>query len=726
MADEAVPGDTQWRAFVRQFTRRLRFTAREAPGQAMGILSLCVVLLALAALSGRTAYLLFTEYYEAVQAQVSSITRQAEPRSDLEYPAVTSAVLAPVNANLSKWSIDSLAPANGHRARAILRTAQLLMETAVDAGAAGPDVTDPTLSATIEHIGREAGFARTAGWTESALEHVRMVHDAPLGSVRAIPPDSTLPVRVRLQGPFGTELGARLPSLGASTTLLIPSTFLLPRWLLSSPEPRERSGVADSIRHEMLTAVAVSRLLEDALSLCLPPDSARSGADENAPEIVQAYFISDRSVLRIWPAQDPNQLGVNRYWAAAHYMQQFYSKEFEGKDWYESPPYIDLGGNGIVRTMCQTVSAAYRQRPGRLVGIVAVDYRLPTTVYLDSLAEHNMLFELHQMAVPSGSTLGDVTNEEQVELLRAARANGRRHPPHKPRWGPARSGDRARLLDLARQYAARVTPAEARSRLGLLRGFPDPVFILPLARGPGGAMRFLLLEPRTPRLPADVYAYGLLGIVLLVTASGLLVWWNRHATGELERLRQATFIRNLQCGVIRVDADGYIVEANQVCEWLFGVTMEQHGERAPDLRGRRKFRDLIGDWIIPADPARPHSLGERVERFVDHEAKHRGRLESTSYFAFTRPRTEGDPEDPRESSVLFISGGPIIQQPPAHLRRPFPLAGFGLWAAPGGAEGGRDFRVQTGGVVSRVTDEATLKAARDQLAADPRTRADGC
>ncbi len=704
-----MSSDTMWRSFVRQFRRRIAYAAREAPGQAFGVLSLSLILLTCAALSVRTAYLLFSNYYAAVQRQMSSVTRPAEPRSDLEFPAVAAAVLAPMNAEVEGWSLARRDPVANSRAEGILRVSQQLMETALQLvpvrtfteseSERGPGAdsaaSEATFMARLECIRDSSQTLPCPGWRDGVKAHFATLSTLPRGIVQLTEPDNASPRRVRYQGQFGIDAGAPLDPVSEPTTLLVPSTFVLAPNLFSEQLPRDSAGaIAGNLRSEILQAAAASHFLEDALKIYLPGLTTFGAGDSS---IVQAYFISRRSILRIWPAQNPNDLGVNRYWAAAHYMQQFYAKDFEGRDEYTSPPYIDLGGHGIVRTMCRAVSTFDHGKRAGLFGIVAVDYRLPVDTYLDSLASRNMLFDMHMLLLDATQPLAAAGARGEAPLLHAVENTGRRKSPLRPLWNEEKGHARDELMALVREYGVRVSPAEGRSKLGMLRPFPDPLFILPFGATLDGRMRYLLLQPRTPRLPIDVYLFGVLAVMLLVIEGCLLVWWNRNAKHELERLRVGTFLRNLPIGVIRLDPDGMIIEANQVTEWLLGTTLQQHEEHSDGGQGGWYFRELIDDDVIPASGPLLGDVG-RPKSYHVLETETRARLESSTYYAFAkRAAPSGDPR------VLLVSGAPIIHQPPAMEN-----AAEGGEDAPadGARRGLRPLpRMQTGGVIMPVHGE---------------------
>ena len=104
-----------------------------------------------------------------------------------------------------------------------------------------------------------------------------------------------------------------------------------------------------------------------------------------SPQIVQAYFISESGVilLRAFPkSQDykytfpNNTLFMDRlyFWGAITPLEFIHEQSNSGPLDYKTDPYIDLGGNGVVRTFSSRV-----ELPNYRNGVICVDVMLPDT-----------------------------------------------------------------------------------------------------------------------------------------------------------------------------------------------------------------------------------------------------------------------------------------------------------------------------------------------------------
>jgi hypothetical protein len=102
-------------------------------------------------------------------------------------------------------------------------------------------------------------------------------------------------------------------------------------------------------------------------------------------KIVQAYFISESGVIllrqlpnsRSYEETFPNNtLFMDRlyFWGAINPVEFRQDKNNLGPLDYETEPYIDLGGNGVVKTNSKRV-----ELPNRRTGVICVDVVLPNT-----------------------------------------------------------------------------------------------------------------------------------------------------------------------------------------------------------------------------------------------------------------------------------------------------------------------------------------------------------
>lgn len=593
---EGVPSEVRWRSFLSQLALRWYYVRRRALAQSLGVMMLVYGLLVLTAICFRTAFVTFSAYYEGVNRQIRSSSAQGEPRSDLEYPAVIAAVLAPLNDDRERWTLDQRAPSELAAARALMKTFDSLAEFTL---AARREEIEVKGSVSVRDFQSELPNLVAPGirlpasqaWHERIERHFLDFVQGEKTPIRAATEDEmkALVPRVRLQGRVGLQGGPGHRVLSMRTKLLVPSTF-------DGVVRTRGKGGATPLEYAdegVARAATLSLLLEDVLAL---GDSMPRCADSTGtrPEMVQAYFISDRSVLRIWPLDYPMNLPVNRYWAGAHYFARFYERSHALEDTFETRPYLDVGGHGLVTTLVRVVEDRSSVDEAKVFGIIAMDFLLPIDEYLDALAEQNMFLEIHQLRVAHGSSLVGPGGASPGELLKARHTFGRTIAVN-TLW---RSVEDLPLRRRISNHAAAAGPSESITKLAIIGKGREPEFLLPVASNYRGRDIYLIVQPRAPRLPADVYSVAGLGVACLLTALGLLLYWNHQAGREYDELCRATAIRNLDTALIEVDEDDGICAGNLVAEWLLDTTLPQWGERRDAQGIVRRFCDLIAPWIV--------------------------------------------------------------------------------------------------------------------------------
>jgi hypothetical protein len=688
--------DTRWRSFWRQFTRRWSYVRREARAQTLGMFVFVLVLLTAGALCARTAMVLFRRYSQAVQGQLESAVAQGEPRADIEFPAVTAAVLAPINQHLDQWSWNSLAAGDAAcRGHQVLETAAQLMSAGLallhDREVAGrraqplprgKPIPSADLAFVLSRV--DAGLLEHAprGWVDSVAAHAGLLLTGDRAFVQPLPPDSVhIPPRQYAQGWIGTQISTRALNDVALTSLLVPSTFVI------APKPNRE----DAAWGDLSTAAIASLFLEDAMRLHLPVSFLTGAACDSLGSIVQIYFISERSVLRIFPARPLRELPPNRYWAAAHYFQRYFSASAAGEVRFDSPPYIDIGDQGVVRTLSRVVPSLNRSDSSGVFGVLFIDYKLPEQRFLDELARHNVIFDLKVLRLKGTEGLRQLRAGAGYTLLQASASPARRPVIGVPPW---RSVDDPNLIHSVAAYAAGLEAGAENHTLGRFGGQEHPTFVLPLGTKP--TRTFLIVTPQPPHMPWDVYVYGLLATVLLVTSASALVNWRGVARLQLERFENQTFRRNLPVGVLRLDHRDAVLDANQVAEWALGATLQQEGEQGESDSEHRTFGSMIEPNILIVrqldSRGWPMEGESEVVKYKTHLRQAREWPTGCTYFAVTRldSRTteevpgRTDPVDKEavsspwaERRVIQVSEAPNLGEPPlpgprsrVHVRNP--------------------------------------------------------
>lgn len=652
-----IPFQTLWRAFWNQLHHRLRYVFREALAQSLGVQLIALGALTVSALCARIVITSYLAYYSAVTEQLQTSTREGEPRSDLEFPAIFGAILAPINGELTKWEPAALSPGDDVKIKRLVRTFVSLSEYALACRTLPPNGQRAALagfdSTLVRLVPESKEFPDAGDWRRRVRSHFAQVLNPPdsLLVVKPVPINENHTARMALQGPVGTLREDRAQSLLVQTTLQIPSTFtptVAETTTLRGLMTRPMKLLPPYLDPEVMVSATTSAFLEDALDLVRMKDGAIAPNNSQTP-IVQAYFISEKGALRIWEPRDPwNELPTNRGWASAHYVQRFYSQGHGRDDHYMTPPYIDVGQNGIVRTYTHVVRAMNRPDSSAIFGVIAVDYRLPLDDYLESLARQNVLFELHQLVVPMASDLRSVGAGNSSTLLMASPVNGRRIGKKKL-WQPEKD---AGLLARVRQYGLEHGKNDQMNSLGMLSGFPEPEWILPLQSNTGGAKTFLIIKPRTPHVPVDLYGFAMVSFACFILSLYLIFRWRGRVAEQERLLGDTTLMRNLAVGLFTVDSGGIISDANQVACWLLATTLPQFGEHRGENFESRRFSQIVLPTVVPAQGIQPGQTVVPTKRLDEEIEEARTQLRSSTYYAKVR----------ETGTIVRVSGGPVIHK----------------------------------------------------------------
>jgi PAS domain-containing protein len=414
------------------------------------------------------------------------------------------------------------------------------------------------------------------------------------------------------------------PELGTASSCLDASS-LDPSALIVPAQMRDFRANQPDLPERIRRWVAVSAGLGSTIEAA----RAQFERDDAFTRIVQVYFISPDSVLRIWSSRASDVCATfdqYRLWASKSYATYFWSHPEKAS--YLTEAYIDYGGNGLVQTRCIPIE---ERRPddspflhGRLFGVLCSDVKLPDR-YLNTL-RRQLFFETAAVVfsvnandppdVRADATLPPrVTHpragSSQLITTVALAAMGGEAASRGPRASPVLASA-ARATDTDVERAIEMQPlhmnnADIQAAIGsrirnadfsaLGRGptrlpFADhDAFLLPVGAAPaaecGGrgdqpCQRAIFFYPRNPVLKDKIkwcgaLGYALFGMSLIAGAVGIRL---RPRSEELrERL---SILRNLQVGVIRADHDSMIVEANDRAEELFGRRLPKY---QPDRRG---------------------------------------------------------------------------------------------------------------------------------------------
>ncbi|GAB5545248.1 MAG: hypothetical protein SangKO_050080 [Sandaracinaceae bacterium] len=398
-----------------------------------------------------------------------------------------------------------------------------------------------------------------------------------------------IPSRLRLGHQQSPAAGchAALRAAQPEPTTTQPTRATRPRRRSQPQAPtvldRYPPGTCPAAYSDRVTADAsFSSVLDVVLAPILRARAHDAGSSEE-PALVQAYYISEDGLIRIWSATSDEpayeRFSGRRTWSASAYYNSLHLVQSPGV-YGPSAPYLDYGAHGFVRTRCTAV----RRRDSVVFGALCTD-RTEPNLSLDRLPER--LSENQGRARPFHVVWGTaiLSHDQTVrvridapdELVRAF-ADTLDLETH----GAAASSILARRLqDTIRSSRAGFDRTFARVFSVSFDG--EKAFIVPLRMTPDNGSKsaeFLFIRPRVREVPiGKLLAGGLAGIVWLILSGVLLV---RSRTEATQRKEDA-ILQNLQVGVLSGPITGgtetEIDAANDRAEELLGIALPSFGAR---------------------------------------------------------------------------------------------------------------------------------------------------
>lgn len=376
-----------------------------------------------------------------------------------------------------------------------------------------------------------------------------------------------------------------------------------------SPEARSilvPSFLSDQLTRENVQAgVRLASLLDALIPSYFQTEGSGVGRStattgENArlirpARVVQSFYVDRSGVLAIWNSQRETASAEHKPYVdlrTSSYLQYFIKEPGETR--YATLPYIDLGGFGVVRTLCARMGS---ETPNHLVdaqavGAFCVDYSLPisrpsTPRHRGAVFDYAVVSVSHQThdvsyEVPPETAFSRRVLDEVRDTFLSADADGR-------------SQVRQRISELS-----------------------DHVYSVPLHRDASGILVALV---RAKEPPAPVLLYTL--TVLLVLTIGAFVWATVQRRRDRVVLLQEGILRNLQVGVIRTSMSKSIVFANDRAEELMDRCI-----RSSDDFGEPRTGPLLDDVF------ESEGLDEQLLKLVSVDEVYRARQrgEHTRYY----------------------------------------------------------------------------------------------
>lgn len=648
----------------RRLWERLAQLRREGLSQVLVVLMISFTLFLLATLLARVAISSWSAYYAAIGTQIRMSTARGEPRQDLEYPALISSVLAPVNGDSANWvpsAFDAVGADNveaiHHTFYVLARQALLLRarQASADRALAEADLRDvesgrrPLLVA----LGNDAATLQSS-FIESTRRHTL---DVMRGGSQALE---------RVGNFDSARVGKRVAREGSITTEKhepidrpqMVSSLHIPQFIHPERQVGEQAALVRFSDEDLHIAIAVSRFLEEAITRAESAGSMKARSPEEHISIKQAYFISSHSMLRIWPPRpDPTELPLNRPWAGAHYFQLFFERDAEGRCDYTSPAYLDVGGKGVVQTHVRVLHDLHRADTSGVLGILCVDYQLPPERFLRALAFQNTLFRIARFSLPPHAELESIPRDTSFKFMVSEPELGRRRDSTLV-WRREADTDLAGAIrdygaDRHREFETRTfsrLPIDGGTRLS--RHLLRETFIFPFLSDGSNRQTYLVLAVDPPQLPAEVAASALLALLCMVAGIGLMLQSGVLSGHADEQMSKDIYLRHLPIGVLELDERGGIAGANQAAEWLLATCLVQHGEQRQVASDERVlYRDLMENWVIVL-----HAHG-RLERrlLAEHILRDRRLGRTSTYYGVVR----------ETQHVVKVTGSPSLSGPQA-------------------------------------------------------------
>jgi hypothetical protein len=416
--------------------------------------------------------------------------------------------------------------------------------------------------------------------------------------------------------------------------------YVVDRLQSDSPTPSSSdltSGQQDTARQTTINNTnAAASIDEGTLSRYATVGTTPSVARrQRAPKLVQAYFMSVDSVLRIWdPRRDPMPLPANRLWSQAMYFSALLNSD---RPFIESGVYVDTGGNGLVRTYCYpfSVTRVLSDKAERTSfdGGFCFDFGLPS----DKEVYESLLETLNSNPLVEAEVV-------RLELAESGHVSGMRKLD-----GEAINDEilGVRTADLESNIVQGHDFVDAGHYVTYHEVSSVQMVLVPLSRWDDRTVIAFVMRPRGLKPPSTliisgaIAAFSLLGVIVTVFRLG---GSRRESVLDAQLAR----LRSLPVGVIETDLNHYVTAANDRAEELVDRVLPKIGvaERGPPVT----FDALFEEYVYEINES--NGALDRLNKSVIGQRRRAG--ERSSYFAKVLPRHEGDQPSPAWVK-LFVS-----------------------------------------------------------------------
>ncbi len=405
---------------------------------------------------------------------------------------------------------------------------------------------------------------------------------------------------------------------------------------------------------------------------------AKYSDDAGAGQLVQAYYISPDSILRIWsPRIDEEQFPGNRLWSQGPYAFRLLNSDLDNQ---KTGIYVDTGGNGLVRTYCYPVEAPLHvqsemvttplvaqitrqgrdgnstKAPPRLFGdgrgnerSSAARQQMPE---LDGRLAANKVYEGEicvDVALRAGSpefrrllqalTKNPMVDSSIVSIRISAtnRVEGLSLPDGKPLPNQILGLPSAELL--SRLLEREDTEVGHYVTDHWIAGVP--VVLMPVARQSDREVLAFIMKPKGLSPPVSLLVSGGLACLSLL-GTGITLFLLGASRRESELDSQIGRLRSLPVGVLETDLMHNVIAANDRAEEMVNRRLPKIGVLG--YTRAVKFDDLFdprGLYSIDVDDAAPE--GMKLTTMTEEELRER-RLAGARSQYYARLKTYGDSE----------------------------------------------------------------------------------
>lgn len=259
---------------------------------------------------------------------------------------------------------------------------------------------------------------------------------------------------------------------------------------------------------------------------------------------------------------------------------------------YHSQPYLDINGDGLLATLCYRVQSP-GPPAGVTVGVLCIDISLPRRRVEASLEKSNLYHPVWvelRTRTPQQPGPGPHPAHAELESLRVCGQGGYEKCP----FGAWDAGAALKAEAAARQWWQQV------SERGSYYGAADLA-----VTGDGSIAASLHRDALTSSsdryelailLPASSsgwWGYLVLALLCVMGISSLFV----RAAVQHDRQQEASLLRGLPFGVVRVDEGSHIVAANDRAEELLNRPLPKFGLADPTSRRSAEQAYLVTDIL---------------------------------------------------------------------------------------------------------------------------------